>query len=153
MSHDSKAIENYLDKFQDRWPGFSKAVKKYHIDQHVWQLEIIFGFPLLDEVKREISDTLKGSFQEIEEIKDINIQISSRIKSHASNATTARPLPQVKNIIAVASCKGGVGKSTTAVNLACALSMMGARVGLLDADVYGPNLPQMLNLQEQPIVT
>jgi ATP-binding protein involved in chromosome partitioning len=60
------------------------------------------------------------------------------------------PIEGVKNLVAVASGKGGVGKTTVAVNLALALSKMGARVGLLDADVYGPNVPLMLGTTEQP---
>ncbi|MBI3668952.1 MAG: Mrp/NBP35 family ATP-binding protein [Acidobacteria bacterium] len=60
------------------------------------------------------------------------------------------PIPGVRNLIAVASGKGGVGKTTVAVNLAIALNRMGAAVGLLDADVYGPNVPLMLNSNEQP---
>src|SRR5437879_6050272 len=60
------------------------------------------------------------------------------------------PIPGVKNLVAVASGKGGVGKTTVAVNLAVALNRMGASVGLLDADVYGPNVPLMLNTSEQP---
>jgi ATP-binding protein involved in chromosome partitioning len=60
------------------------------------------------------------------------------------------PIPGVKNIVAVASGKGGVGKTTVAVNLALALNRMGSRVGLLDADVYGPNVPLMLGTDEQP---
>src|SRR3984885_10713776 len=60
------------------------------------------------------------------------------------------PIPGVKNLIAVASGKGGVGKTTVAVNLAIALTRMGASVGLLDADVYGPNVPLMLGTEEQP---
>ena len=59
-------------------------------------------------------------------------------------------LPDVKKIVAVASGKGGVGKSTTAVNLAVALAAQGLAVGLLDADIYGPSLPQMLGAQEKP---
>src|SRR5256712_12385121 len=60
------------------------------------------------------------------------------------------PIPGVKNIVAVASGKGGVGKTTVAVNLALALKRLGATVGLLDADVYGPNVPIMLGTDEQP---
>src|SRR5262249_41103718 len=60
------------------------------------------------------------------------------------------PIPGVKNLVAVASGKGGVGKTTVAVNLAIALKRMGATVGLLDADVYGPNVPLMLGTTEQP---
>ncbi|WP_165353746.1 P-loop NTPase, partial [Haloarcula hispanica] len=63
------------------------------------------------------------------------------------------PLPKVKNVIAVASGKGGVGKSTVAVNLAAGLSRLGARVGLFDADVYGPNVPRMLDADESPRAT
>src|ERR1700732_2144244 len=61
-----------------------------------------------------------------------------------------QPIPGVKNLVAIASGKGGVGKTTVAVNLALALSRLGASVGLLDADVYGPNVPIMLGTTEQP---
>ena len=74
---------------------------------------------------------------------------------HAPPRGTAEPpkppIPGVKNIVAVASGKGGVGKTTVAVNLALALQKMGASVGLLDADIYGPNVPLMLGTNEQPI--
>lgn len=71
------------------------------------------------------------------------------IKAHKPQPGLA-PLPGVKNIIAISSGKGGVGKSTTTINLALALSAMGARVGVCDADIYGPNQPHMLGIHEQP---
>ena len=64
-----------------------------------------------------------------------------------------QPIPGVKNLVAVASGKGGVGKTTVAVNLALALSKLGHKVGLLDADVYGPNVPIMLGTNEEPLAT
>src|SRR5580700_10140094 len=68
----------------------------------------------------------------------------------SGQAPTKAPIEGVKNLIAVASGKGGVGKTTVAVNLAIALKKLGASVGLLDADVYGPNVPLMLGTSEQP---
>lgn len=77
------------------------------------------------------------------------LEITQRIAAHAVQPALS-PLPNVKNIIAVGSGKGGVGKSTTAVNLAVALSQDGAKVGLLDADIYGPSIPTMLGLHGRP---
>jgi ATP-binding protein involved in chromosome partitioning len=78
----------------------------------------------------------------------VEVEINSRIVPHAVQGTLV-PIPGVKNVIAIASGKGGVGKSTTAVNIALALAASGARVGILDADVYGPSQPLMLGLTGQ----
>ncbi|MDV3254422.1 MAG: iron-sulfur cluster carrier protein ApbC [Lysobacter sp.] len=77
------------------------------------------------------------------------MELTQRITAHAVQPRLS-PLPRVRNIIAVGSGKGGVGKSTTAVNLALALAADGARVGVLDADVYGPSVPMMLGLNGRP---
>jgi ATP-binding protein involved in chromosome partitioning len=78
----------------------------------------------------------------------LSLKIRAEITAHAVQRTL-KPLANIKNIVAVASGKGGVGKSTTAANLALAWAAQGARVGLLDADIYGPSQPQMMGLSGQ----
>jgi ATP-binding protein involved in chromosome partitioning len=86
---------------------------------------------------------------ELPEITSVHIAITAQRQQHAQSASK-QGIPGIGHIIAVASGKGGVGKSTTAVNLACGLQSLGLKVGILDADVYGPSIPRLLGVNQKP---
>jgi ATP-binding protein involved in chromosome partitioning len=100
---------------------------------------------LEDEIRATLSSTLP-------EPGKIAVKVTSRIRASGSGRSDAQPIKGVKNTIAVASGKGGVGKSTVAVNIAVSLAQAGAKVGLLDADVYGPSIPLMFGTSEKPLM-
>jgi ATP-binding protein involved in chromosome partitioning len=100
--------------------------------------------PLKDRMKLEAEEAVRR----VPGVQTVEIQLSAEVKGMARLGESAKLPEGLKNIIAVASGKGGVGKSTTAVNLAVCLRESGAKVGLLDADVYGPNVPMMMGIPE-----
>jgi ATP-binding protein involved in chromosome partitioning len=140
-------VEGYVDPYLQQTLAQASALRglELHPDRLLAKIEL--GFPTLG-YSHSLQSALQRHLAAAGVTLPLTVELSSRIVAHAVQRSL-KPLPGVKNIVAVASGKGGVGKSTVAVNLALAWAAAGAQVGILDADIYGPSQPLMLGLADQ----
>jgi ATP-binding protein involved in chromosome partitioning len=137
-------LATYVDPYLGQTLAEAKAILGVSLQRNAALVELKFGFPCADYAP-ELMAALQPYLNPVLCGATLELKLRSEIIAHAVQRTL-KPLARVKNIVAVASGKGGVGKSTTAANLALAWAAQGARVGLLDADIYGPSQPQMMGL-------
>ncbi len=142
------ALKTVVDPNTGRDLVSTKVLRNLRIDGADVSFDVELGYPAKSQIPA-LRQALVEAARRVPGVGNVSASLGTKIIAHAVQRGV-QLLPNVKNVVAIASGKGGVGKSTTAVNLALALAAEGATVGILDADIYGPSQPTMMGIDAKP---